>query len=125
MFNQLKDIRNRMGVCPQLDVLYYNLTVKEHLKMYLVFKGLPTKDHQKYINEQVNNFELEKYLNRNVGELSGGWKRKLSVAIALVGNSDLILLDEPSSGMDITGRRELWDILKKVKKEKLIILTTH
>jgi ATP-binding cassette subfamily A (ABC1) protein 3 len=60
-----------------------------------------------------------------VRTLSGGWKRKLSVAIALVGGSDLVFLDEPSSGMDITGRRELWNILKNQKKGRVIILTTH
>jgi ATP-binding cassette subfamily A (ABC1) protein 3 len=114
-----------MGVCPQLDVLWENLTVREHLEMFLVFKGLPPSEHDRYIEEQVTNFGFTKYIDENVRTLSGGWKRKLSVAIALVGGSDLVFLDEPSSGMDITGRRELWNILKNQKKGRVIILTTH
>ena len=69
--------------------------------------------------------DLEAQRNQQAWTLSGGQKRKLSVAISMIGDSKIVLLDEPTSGMDTTSRRRLWDMLKKNKGEKIIILTTH
>jgi len=77
------------------------------------------------VNKYLDKFILREYEYEYSQNLSGGVKRRLSVAIALIGGSKLVLLDEPSSGMDITSRYQLWDILKEIKKDKIIILTTH
>ena len=116
-----------MGVCPQYDVLFELLTVEEHLSFFYDLKGADP-------NSKVKNAEIQK-LMKDVGvydkknalayTLSGGNKRKLSVAIALCGNSRFVLLDEPTSGMDLSARRQLWNMLKEQKKDRIIILTTH
>jgi len=77
------------------------------------------------VEKYIEKFQLTEYRDQYSQNLSGGVKRRLSVAIALIGGSKLVLLDEPSSGMDITSRYQLWDILKEIKKDKVIILTTH
>ena len=121
---EMDKFRNTLGICPQHDVLFDELTVKEHLNMFATFKGV-SENLENEVNKTLIDFQLIENQNNLVKNLSAGEKRKLSIAIALVGGSEVIFLDEPSSGMDITSRRRLWEILKRITNNKIIILTTH
>ncbi|EGR32681.1 hypothetical protein IMG5_074470, partial [Ichthyophthirius multifiliis] len=123
--NEIEDIRKFMGVCPQHDILFDNLTVKEHLELYAVFKGMDNKDIPLAVQKAIIDVDLAEKTNELSKNLSGGQKRRLSVAIAFIGGSKLIYLDEPTSGMDTSARRYIWDMLKKYKNDKIIVLTTH
>jgi ABC-type multidrug transport system ATPase subunit len=122
----MTEIRKRLGVCPQHNILWDDITVEEHLYLFCLFKGLTDKaDVQAKINEKIMEVELEPKRKTPSKALSGGMKRKLSLAIALIGNSTIVMLDEPTSGMDLTARRKMWDMLKNNKQGRIIILTTH
>ena len=123
--NNMDKFRSILGICPQHDVLFDDLTIKEHLEMFCIFKGYKSENIENEINKTLNDFELENIQNIRAKNLSAGQRRKLSIAISLIGGSKIIFLDEPSSGMDITSRRNLWDILKRQSEQKIIILTTH
>ena len=123
--NDLGEIRKTMGICPQHDILFDGLTVKEHLEMYAVFKGVNSKRTPEEVEKTILDIglgEKRNYLSKN---LSGGQKRKLSIGMAFIGGSKFILLDEPSSGMDTSARRKLWDMLKNYKHDRVVLLTTH
>ena len=122
---QMKEIRKMMGFCPQHNILFPRLTVKEHLDVYALFKGMPRKQIDEEIKHMLKDLNLESKKDVLSANLSGGYKRKLSLGIALVGGSKIVFLDEPSSGMDVTARREMWDMLKRYKNDRIIILTTH
>ena len=117
--------RKFLGICPQQDVLFDDLTVKEHLEMFCVFKSVETEKITEEIDIILQDFDLLGKKDTKACHLSGGQRRKLSICIALVGGSSVIFLDEPTSGMDITSRRNLWDILKRYALGRIIILTTH
>ena len=123
--NNMDEFRTKLGICPQHDVLFGQLTIREHLEMFCIFKGYSSGNIDEEINKTLHDFELDNIQNITAENLSAGQRRKLSIAIALVGGSKIIFLDEPSSGMDITSRRNLWDILKRQTEQKIIILTTH
>lgn len=93
-------IRKTLGVCPQHDILFPTLTVREHLRMYAVIKGVPAKDLSNVIRATLADVGLTEKENELTKTLSGGQKRKLSVGIALIGGSRVVFLDEPTSGMD-------------------------
>jgi ATP-binding cassette subfamily A (ABC1) protein 3 len=124
LFNDMDKVRNMMGVCPQHDVLFDNLTPVEHLSVFCDFKGFKDNKQQEIekVLKDVDLWHLKGTIAKN---LSGGSKRKLSLAIALVGGSKFVLLDEPTSGMDLTARRQMWEMLKSYKQNRIIILTTH
>ena len=123
--NNMDKFRTILGICPQHDVLFDDLTIREHLEMFCIFKGYTSNDIDGEINKTLHDFELDTIQNITAKNLSAGQRRKLSIAISLIGGSKVIFLDEPSSGMDITSRRNLWDILKRQTEQKIIILTTH
>mmetsp|Transcript_24372 Transcript_24372/g.21540 ORF Transcript_24372/g.21540 Transcript_24372/m.21540 type:complete len:1036 (+) Transcript_24372:413-3520(+) len=122
---QLDDVRKIMGVCPQHDVLFDQLTVQEHLELFATFKGMEKKDIKEEVDKIIKDLDLEDKRNYLSRSLSGGQKRKLSTGIAFIGPSKFILLDEPSSGMDTSARRHLWEMLKTYKHGKVVLLTTH
>jgi len=121
----IDQIRKNMGVCPQHNVLFDDLTVKEHLEMFAAFKGVDPKTIKQEVENIIRDLDLYEKRNDLSKNLSGGQKRKLSIAIAFIGNSKFILLDEPTAGMDTSARRKLWDMLKNYKQGKVILLTTH
>ena len=123
--NNMDEFRKKLGICPQHDVLFDQLTVREHLEMFCIFKGYTSDNIDEEINKTLHDFEMEDIQSVTAENLSAGQRRKLSIAISLIGGSKVIFLDEPSSGMDITSRRNLWDILKRQTEQKIIILTTH
>lgn len=120
-----KDIRKFMGYCPQHNILYDDLTVKDHLELFAVFKGMNSSDIPAAVKQAIADVDLVEKTNVQSKRLSGGQQRRLSVAIAFIGNSKLIYLDEPTSGMDTSARRYIWEMLKKYKNDKIIVLTTH
>ena len=112
-----------IGLCQQEDIFFDYLTVEEHLEYMCKIKG--SKINKQEINDLINRIELAPKKNSLCKTLSGGQKRKLCIALALIGDSKIILLDEPTSGMDVLARRSLWEFLKNYRKNKIILLTTH
>ena len=123
IYKNKKYLFQNIGLCNQEDIYFDYLTVREHLKLMSELKG--NKMNKQEINKLIEKIELEDKKDSLSSTLSGGQKRKLCVALALCGNSKLVLLDEPTSGMDIMSKRVLWDFLREYKKDKIIILTTH
>ena len=121
----MDDARKVMGVCPQHDVLFDLLTPQEHLDIFYDFKGGDPENKEQEIEGMIADSGLTIDQNKMSCTLSGGNKRKTSVCMAMIGGSRLCILDEPTSGMDLGARRNLWDMLKKYKRDKIIILTTH
>lgn len=104
--------RENLGVCPQHNVLFDYLTVREHLELYAAFKGINQITINKQVEKMLYEIELVELQHQSAYTLSGGQKRKLSVAIALIGSAKVIILDEPTSGMDTTTRRRFWEMVK-------------
>lgn len=104
------------------------MTVEETLKFYALIKGIRTNKIRGVIEKAIRDLNLKDHRNKLAGTLSGGNKRKLSVAMALIGNPPVILLDEPSAGMDPEARRFMWQVVEKISqrdKKSAVILTTH
>lgn len=114
--------RSHLGVCPQFDACD-TLTVKHHLLFYARVRGVADPLHN--TNEVIRAFRLEQYRDRLAQKLSGGTKRKLSLAIALIGNPSVLLLDEPSTGLDAASKRVMWNTLSQLSSGRSIVLTTH
>ena len=125
MFEETDEVREFLGVCPQHDVLFDLLTPREHLDIFFDFKGGDPAQKEAEIEMMIQDSGLNVDKDKISCTLSGGNKRKTSVCMALIGGSKLVILDEPTSGMDLGARRNLWDMLKKHKRDRIIILTTH
>uniref|UniRef100_A0A182UD52 ABC transporter domain-containing protein n=1 Tax=Anopheles melas TaxID=34690 RepID=A0A182UD52_9DIPT len=123
--NNIDAVRGSLGLCPQHNVLFNEMTVAEHIEFFARLKGVPRNKIKDEIRHYVQLLELEDKLNKQSHTLSGGMKRKLSVGIALCGGSKVVLCDEPTSGMDPSARRALWDLLIKEKQGRTILLSTH
>ena len=124
----LKDmslIRTAMGVCPQYDSLWPSMTVKEHLIYFSLIKGIPPNETLGEIHTTLSLLKILHQTNTLSKNLSGGQRRKLSLAISILGNPYLILLDEPSTGMDPQSRRDTYSFIKEAKQNRVIMLTTH
>ncbi|XP_060028826.1 phospholipid-transporting ATPase ABCA3-like isoform X2 [Erinaceus europaeus] len=118
-------IRRNLGICPQQDLLFNYMTVSEHLHFYCVIKGIPQKMRPMEIDHMLSTFNLLGKRNAFSESLSGGMKRRLSIIIALIGGSKVVILDEPTSSMDPASRRATWDLLQHYKQNRTILLTTH
>nr|KAF6488606.1 ATP binding cassette subfamily A member 3 [Molossus molossus] len=118
-------IRRSLGLCPQHDVLFDNLTVAEHLYFYAQLKGLSCQKCPEEVKQMLHILSLEDKRDSRCKFLSGGMKRKLSIGIALIAGSKVLMLDEPTSGMDAVSRRAIWDLLQQQKSGRTILLTTH
>ncbi|KAK9875049.1 hypothetical protein WA026_005851 [Henosepilachna vigintioctopunctata] len=122
---QIVGARESMGLCLQHNVLFKYLTVKEHLQFFCKLKGTKESAIQKEVDSLLKLLNLEDKADEISRKLSGGMKRKLSIGIAFCGNSKVIMLDEPTAGMDPAARRFIWKFLKSQKKGRTILLTTH
>ncbi|CAF1308472.1 unnamed protein product [Rotaria magnacalcarata] len=122
--NDIDRLRKSIGYCPQHDILFDLLTIEEQLQFYASARGFK-KYKQQISNEMLHLVNLQNSKDTYCKSLSGGMKRRLSLACAFVGNTKIVLLDEPSSGLDPSNRRLLWDWLRKMKEGKTLLLTTH
>ena len=118
-------IRKSLGFCPQHDVLYPELTVRQHLRFYGKLKGLQGEELESAVIAGIENVGLTEKKDVKSRALSGGMKRKLSLAIALIGDSKVVFVDEPTSGVDPWSRRNMWEIIQNHREGRVIILTTH
>ncbi|OVA13315.1 ABC transporter-like [Macleaya cordata] len=121
----MSNIRKMVGVCPQFDILWEALTGQEHLHLFANIKGLPPSSIKSVVEKSLAEVKLTEAAKMRSGSYSGGMKRRLSVAIALIGDPKLVILDEPTTGMDPITRRHVWDIIENAKKGRAIVLTTH
>ncbi|XP_066131310.1 phospholipid-transporting ATPase ABCA3 [Saccopteryx bilineata] len=121
----MAQIRRSLGLCPQHDILFDNLTVAEHLYFYAQLKGLSRQKCPEEVKQMLHTLGLEDKRDCRSRFLSGGTKRKLSIGIALIAGSKVLMLDEPTSGMDAISRRAIWDLLQQQKSDRTILLTTH
>lgn len=115
-------VKEIVDVSPQETAVAHNLTVRENLDF---FASLYNIRDEAYISSVVNAFSLEEVENQRAKTLSGGWKRRLSIAIGLISKPKILFLDEPTLGLDVIARRELWKIINNMKGKITIILTTH
>ncbi|KAK4231754.1 transcriptional repressor NF-X1 [Podospora fimiseda] len=118
------DISSAIGVCPQFDALDL-MTAKQHLEFYAAVKGIPKAERAANIETLMDRVGLTPHAKKQASALSGGNKRKLSLAIALMGNPSVLVLDEPSSSMDAAAKRKMWKILEDVSPGRSLLLTTH
>ena len=117
-----------IGYCPQFDAIFEGLTVLEHLEIYSALKGVKTEFRARLVEKAILEMDLQDYRNIRANNLSGGNKRKLSVAVAMIGNPPLVFLDEPSTGVDPQAKRFMWNIVSKIstlRKKSAVIITTH
>lgn len=117
--------RRRMGLCPQFDVLYDELTCEEHLRLFAVVKNCPPKRVSMEVSHVLDQLGLSFKRRVLSKDLSGGMKRRLSLGMAMINNTKILILDEPTSGLDPEARRGVWDFLLSIRKDRLIMLSTH
>uniref|UniRef100_A0A8B9LWR9 P-type phospholipid transporter n=1 Tax=Astyanax mexicanus TaxID=7994 RepID=A0A8B9LWR9_ASTMX len=123
--SDLSAIRQNLGMCPQHNVLFSMLTVEEHIWFYARLKGLSEEKVKAEMDQIVSDLGLPHKRKSKTSQLSGGMQRKLSVALAFVGGSKVVILDEPTAGVDPYARRGIWDLLLKYRQGRTIILSTH
>ena len=119
---EIDKIKEIIDLSPQETSVANNLSVKENLDF---FSNIYSINDDKYIEEIIDIFNLRDVLNQRAKTLSGGYKRRLSVAIALISKPKILFLDEPTLGLDVFARRELWNIIERLKSKITIILTSH
>lgn len=122
---ELNSIRQNLGVCPQHNVLFDVLTVEEHIWFYARLKGLSEEKVKTEMEQMVIDVGLPNKKKCKTSQLSGGMQRKLSVALAFVGGSKVVILDEPTAGVDPYSRRGIWELLLKYRQGRTILLSTH
>ncbi|VDP86651.1 unnamed protein product [Echinostoma caproni] len=122
---QLQTVRDMVGFCPQYNILFDNLTVAEHIQFYASLKGVDRRTISSEIDRLMDVLGFPDKRDDRSKSLSGGQKRKLSVAIAFVGRSKVVFLDEPTAGVDPYSRRSIWDLIICLKPGRTIVLTTH
>lgn len=119
------DVKRIISVSPQETALAPNLSVKENLELMCGIYNLSKEKRIAKIKELTRQFNLNNVLSKKAGKLSGGWQRRVSIAMALVSEPSILFLDEPTLGLDVIARSELWDIIRTLKGKVTIILTTH
>lgn len=125
IITDIENVRDSLGLCPQHNVLFDELTVHEHLYFFGKLKGMSGKELKSEIKRFVELLELQPKEHAQSHTLSGGMKRKLAAGVALCGKSKVVMFDEPTSGMDPAARRALWDLLQREKQGRTMLLTTH
>ncbi len=119
------DVRALIAVSPQETAVAPNLTVKENLELMAGAHGFNKEKTAEKVSSLIERFSLSEIKNKKAGKLSGGWQRRLSIAMALICEPKLLFLDEPTLGLDVLARSELWDIIRSLKGTTTVILTTH
>lgn len=119
------EVKELIGVSPQETAVAPNLSVKENLQLMCGVYCFSKERTSEKIAALSERFGLESVLSKRAGKLSGGWQRRLSIAMALVGEPKILFLDEPTLGLDVLARSELWDLIKSLKGKITVVLTTH
>ena len=120
-----EQVKHLIGVSPQETAVAPNLSVKENLELICGIHGFSKGKISSKIRELSEQFALEDVLNRKAGKLSGGWQRRVSIAMSLISEPKILFLDEPTLGLDVIARHELWETIRSLKGKITIILTTH
>ena len=120
-----QQVKRIIGVSPQETAVAPNLTVKENLELICGIHGFSGQETKARILELTEQFSLDEILLRKAGKLSGGWQRRLSIAMALISRPEILFLDEPTLGLDVLARHELWAMIRALKGKVTIIMTTH
>ena len=119
------EVKQVVGISPQDTAVAENLTVTENLKLICGIYGYSKEETESKISEMMKLFRMDEVGNARAKTLSGGWKRKLSIAMALISKPKVLFLDEPTLGLDVLARRELWSVVESLKGKITIVLTTH
>jgi len=125
ILKQSEQVKALIGVSPQETAVAPNLSVEENLELICGIYGFSKEKTRRKIDELVKKFHLETVLRRKAGKLSGGWQRRVSIAMALISEPEILFLDEPTLGLDVIARHELWEVIRSLKGRITIILTTH
>ena len=120
-----EQVKQLIGVSPQETAVAPNLSVKENLELICGIHGFSKEKTQRKITELTQQFDLNTVLNRKAGKLSGGWQRRVSIAMALISQPQILFLDEPTLGLDVIAKHDLWALIRSLKGNMTIILTTH
>ena len=120
-----EQVKRRIGVSPQETAVAPNLSVRENLELICGIYGFSKEKTREKLQTLSGQFALETVLSRKAGKLSGGWQRRVSIAMALIGEPEVLFLDEPTLGLDVLARRELWQVIGTLKGRVTVILTTH
>lgn len=120
-----EQVKQLIGVSPQETAVAPNLTVEENLELICGIHGFSKEKTMSKIRELSVQLDLEPVLKRKAGKLSGGWQRRVSIAMALISEPEILFLDEPTLGLDVLARRALWEIIQSLKGKITIILTSH
>lgn len=123
--SSVDDVKKIIGVSPQETAVAPNLSVKENLELMCGIHGFSKEKKAQKIEELTEQFDLGDISKKKAGKLSGGWQRRLSIAMALISEPEILFLDEPTLGLDVIARSELWDTIRLLKGKITIILTTH
>ncbi len=118
-------VKRLIGVSPQETAVAPNLTVRENLELICGIHGFSKEKTREKITELCETFSLDDVLSRKAGKLSGGWQRRVSIAMALISEPQILFLDEPTLGLDVLARHDLWEVIRALKGRVTIILTTH
>ena len=122
---QPEQVKRLISVSPQETAVAPNLSVKENLELMCGIHGFSKEKSKAKIKELTEQFAVDSVLKRKAGKLSGGWQRRVSIAMALISEPKILFLDEPTLGLDVIARHELWDMIRSLKGKSTIILTTH
>ena len=118
-------VKSVIGISPQETAVAPNLTVQENLELMCGTQGFSREKSRQKVAALIEEFSLGDIRNKRAGKLSGGWQRRLSIAMALIGEPEILFLDEPTLGLDVIARSELWDTIRSLKGKITIVLTTH
>jgi ABC-type multidrug transport system ATPase subunit len=122
---ELPEVQKLLGICPQENVQWGELTAREHLEIFARIKGIPASEAAAAATERLEEVDLTEAADRRVGGFSGGMKRRIQLAMAMMGDPRLLLIDECSSGVDPANRRRLWQAIQRFKKGRCVVMTTH
>ena len=122
---EAEQVKRLIGISPQENAVAPNLSVKENLELICGIHGFSKKKTQAKITELAEKFCLGTVLQRKAGKLSGGWQRRVNIAMALISEPQILFFDEPTLGLDVIARHELWETIRSLKGKVTIILTTH
>lgn len=125
IIHDIQEVKKVVNISPQDTAIAPNLTVRENLEFIAGVYNMNSKEAREKATEIINKFSLSEVENKRAKTLSGGWKRRISIAMALISDPEVLFLDEPTLGLDVLARRELWEIIKALKGKITIVLTTH